>query len=193
MDFALTEEQEMLKNAAREFVKRHCPASFVREMGEDEKGYSPEMWQEMVKLGWMGCCFPEEYGGIGGNYLDLIVLVEELGRALMPSPFLPTVVHCGLPILAAGTNEQKQEFLPKIAQGEIIMSLALTEKSAGYRASGIQVRASSERDDFIIHGNKLFVTDAHVAHWLLCVTRTSESDNGEGGITLFWLMPKARA
>ena len=110
----------MLRKAAQEFGKKKCPKSFVRAMEKDEKGFSPELWKEMAELGWMGCCFPEEYGGIGGSFVDLIVLLEEFGRALLPSPFLPTVVHCGFPILFAGTEEQKREFLPKIASGELI-------------------------------------------------------------------------
>lgn len=192
MDFAFTEEQEMLKNAAREFVRRHCPTSFVREMERDERGYSQEMWQEMAELGWLGCCFPEEYGGIGGNYFDLIVLVEEFGRALIPAPFLPTVVYCGLPILSAGTEKQKEEFLPRIAQGEIRMSLALTEQNVSCRASGIHVQAKLDKDEYILHGNKLFVADAHAADWFLCVTRTREAEmEEEKGITLFLVDAKS--
>ena len=184
MDFAYTEEQEMLRKAAQDFVKRRCPKSFVRAMEKDEKGYSPELWKEMAELGWMGCCFPEEYGGIGGSFFDLTVLLEELGRGLLPSPFVPTVVHCGLPILFAGTEEQKREFLPKIAGGELIMTLAMTEGSGSFCASGITVGAKSEKDNYVIRGNKLFVVDAHVADWLLCVTRSKGAENKEDGISL---------
>ncbi len=184
MDFAYTEEQEMLRKAAQEFVKKRCPKSFVRAMEKDEKGFSPELWREMAELGWMGCCFPEEHGGIGGSFVDLIVLLEELGRALLPSPFLPTVVHCGFPILFAGTEEQKREFLPKIASGELIMTLAMTEESGSYQASGITVGAASEKDEYVIRGSKLFVVDAHVADWLLCVTRSKEAENKDDGISL---------
>ncbi len=98
------------------------------------------LWKGMADLGWMGLVFPEQYGGSGMTFLDLAVLIEELGRAIVPAPFLPTVVYCGLPILAAGTEEQKKQFLPKIAKGDMIMTLALTEPSATWDAGGIAVK-----------------------------------------------------
>ena len=191
MDFALSEEQEMLRKMSRDFLQNECPKSLVREMEEDEKGYSPELWKKMAELGWMGLVFPEEYGGEGLDFLDLTVLIEELGRALVPGPYLSTVVYCGLPILAAGTDEQKREFLPKIAKGDLILSLALTEPSATWDAAGVTVKATPEGDDFVISGTKLFISDAHVADCLLCVTRTKESGDAEDGITLFLVDAKS--
>ena len=137
MDFGFTEEQEMLKTVTRDFLERECPVTLVREMEEDEKGYSPDLWHKMAELGWLGLPFPEEYGGSDGSFLDLTILLEEMGRALLPGPFLPTVVLCGLPILAEGTEEQKRDFLPGIARGETILTMALTEPSATYTAEGI--------------------------------------------------------
>ncbi len=185
MDFALSEEQEMLRNSARDFLTKECPKTLVRQMETDEKGYSPGLWKGMADLGWMGLVFPEEYGGSGMTFLDLSILIEELGRALAPSPFLPSVVYCGLPIMAAGTEEQKKQFLPKIAKGEMIMTLALTEPSATWDAGGITVKANAEGDDFVISGTKLFVPDAHIASYLLVVARTKEGKHKEDGITLF--------
>ena len=178
MDFGLSEEQEMLRATARDFLERECPPSLVREMEEDEKGYSPELWRKMAELGWLGLVFPEGYGGSGGDFLDLTVLLEEMGRSLVPGPFVPTVVLCGLPILAAGTEEQKHDFLPRIAKGEAILTIALTEPSAGYTAEGIETRATLDNGDYIISGTKLFVPDAHIAQYLICVVRTGD------GITL---------
>ena len=178
MDFGLSEEQEMLKTTARDFLERECPISLVRDMEEDEKGYPPELWHKMAELGWLGLVFPEEYGGEGGDFLDLTVLLEEMGRSLVPSPFVPTVVLCGLPILAAGTEEQKHDFLPQIARGEAILTLALTEPSACYSAQGIEAKASPDNSDYIITGTKLFIPEAHIAQHLLCVVRTGD------GITL---------
>jgi len=191
MDFALSEEQEMLRKASRDFLENECPKSLVREMEEDEKGYSPELWKKMADLGWMGLVFPEEYGGEGLNFLDLMVLIEELGRALVPGPYLSTVAYCGLSILAAGTDEQKREILPRIAKGGVILSLALTEPSVTWDADGITVKAVPEGDDFVISGTKLFISDAHVADYLLCVTRTKESGDKEEGITLFLVDAKS--
>ena len=187
MDFTLSEEQEMLKTMARDFLADKCPKTLVKEMEEDEKGYSPDLWREMAELGWMGLVFPEEYGGSGMNFLDLSVLLEETGRACLPGPFFSTVVLGGLPILNAGSDEQKQEYLPKIANGEAIFTLALTEASATYDAASIAVKATADGDTFIINGTKLFVPDAHVADYLLCVARTNEQTAPENGITVFIL------
>lgn len=178
MDFGLSEEQEMLKATARDFLTKECPPSLVREMEKDEKGYSPHLWRKMAELGWLGLPFPAKYGGSDGSFLDLTVLLEEMGRALLPGPFLPTVVLGGLPILAAGTEDQKQEFLPRIARGETILTLALTESTASYNPKDIRVKAVLRNGYFTINGIKLFVPEAHVAHYLISVVRTTK------GITL---------
>jgi alkylation response protein AidB-like acyl-CoA dehydrogenase len=185
MDFSLNEEQEMLRKMARDFLANECPKSLVREMEEDETGYSPDLWKKMAELGWMGLAFPEQYGGEGMGFLDLAVLIEELGRAIVPGPYLPTVVHCGCPILAAGTEDQKKQLLGKIAKGEMIMTLALTEPSATWEPWGVETKAVAEGDNFVITGTKLFVSDAHVADYMLVVARTKEGPNPEEGITLF--------
>ena len=137
MDFALTEEQEMLKRQAQEFLENECPKTLVREMEEDEKGYSPELWDKIIELGWLGLPFPEKYDGMEMSFLDLTVVLEEMGRALVPGPFIPTVVLGGFSILEAGTEEQKRGLLPQIADGELIMTMALTEPSATYDARGL--------------------------------------------------------
>jgi alkylation response protein AidB-like acyl-CoA dehydrogenase len=191
MDFSLSEEQEMLRKMARDFLVNECPKSLVREMEQDEKGYSPELWKKMADLGWMGLVFPAEYGGEGMAFLDLAVLIEEIGRALVPGPYMSTVVYCGLPILDAGTDEQKKALLPKIARGELIATLALTEPSASWDPAGVETRATADGGDFVISGTKLFISDAHVADWLLCVARTKDSAKPENGITLFLVDAKS--
>ncbi len=185
MDFELGEEQVMLKTSARDFLENECPKKLVRDMMDDEKGYSPELWQKMAELGWQGLAFPEQYGGVGMSFLDLAVLLEEMGRALVPGPFVPTVVLAGRTILAAGSEEQKKESLTRIAGGEIIMTLALTEPSGGIEASDITVKATTAGNNFTINGTKLFVPDAHVADYIICAARTRDGANKEDGITLF--------
>ncbi len=185
MDYSLSEQQEMLKNAARDFLEKECPKSHVREMEKDDKGYAPELWRKMADLGWMGLVFPEEYGGSGLTPLEFAVLLEEMGRALVPAPFLSTVVCGGLTILRWGSAEQKQTLLPQIAKGELVMALALTEPAASYDPVDITVRATSEGDDYVISGTKLFVENAHVADYLICVARTAEATDPSDGITLF--------
>jgi len=180
MDLAFSEEQEMLKKMARDFLSKECPKTLVRQMEEDDKGYTPDLWAKMAELGWMGLAFPEAYGGGGGSFLDLAVLLEEQGRACLPGPFFSTVVLGGYTILEAGTEEQKKEFLPKISQGKEIITLALTEPSATYSAEGIELAATAEGDHEILNGTKLFVADAHVANHLIVAAKAAR-----GGITLF--------
>ena len=191
MDFSLSEEQEMLKKMARDFLADKCPKTLVREMQKDEVGYPPELWQEMAGLGWMGLVLPERYGGSGMAFLDLSVLLEEMGRACLPGPFFPTVVLGALPITDIGTEELKESYLPQIAGGEAIFTLALIESDAGLDASSISVRALADRDDYIISGTKLFVPDAHIADYLLCVARTGESIKAEDNITVFLVDAKS--
>jgi len=185
MDLGLSEPQEMLRKMARDFLATECPKSLVRQMEEDEKGYPVQLWQNMAKLGWMGLPFPEEYGGGGGSFLDLAILLEEMGRACLPGPFFSTVVLGGLMVADVGSEEQKQELLPPIAEGKMIMTLALTEPSGGYEAADIAVQAAAEKDQYVISGTKLFVTDAHVADWIICVARTGRGSQPQQGITLF--------
>jgi len=182
MKLTLTEEQEMLKKAACDFLADKCPKTFVKQMEESETGYSRELWQEMAELGWMGLAFPEKYGGGDMNFLDLAVLLEEMGRACLPGPFFSTVVTGGLPILDIGSEEQKQEYLPKLIRGEKIFTLALTEPGyQNYDASSVTVEANPDDGNYIINGTKLFVPDAHIADYLICVARTKP----ENGITIF--------
>jgi alkylation response protein AidB-like acyl-CoA dehydrogenase len=189
MDLGLDEQQELLKNFARDFLEKECPESLVRAMEEDEKGYSPELWQKMAQQGWMGLIIPEQYGGTGMNVCELVVLLEEFGRALVPGPFMPTVVLGGLPIMEAGTEEQKQQYLPKIASGELIMTMALTEPSAKWTADGVTLEAKKSGGDYVLNGTKLFVQDAHVTDMMVVVARTGGS--GEDGITLFLVDSKS--
>jgi len=182
MKLTLTEEQEMLKKTARDFLADKCPKTFVKQMEESETGYSRELWQEMAELGWMGLAFPEKYGGGDMNFLDLAMLLEEMGRACLPGPFFSTVALGGLPILDVGSEEQKQEYLPKLIRGEKIFTLALTEPGyQNYDASSVTVEATPDDGNYIINGTKLFVPDAHIADYLLCVARTKP----ENGITIF--------
>ncbi|MCH9036309.1 MAG: acyl-CoA/acyl-ACP dehydrogenase [Chloroflexi bacterium] len=185
MDLGLSEEQEMLRRTARELLEKECPKALVRDMEEDEKGYSPELWQKFAEQGFLGLPFSEEYGGTGFGFLDLMVLVEEFGRALVPGPYFYTVVLSGMAISEFGTEEQKKEYLPKIADGQAIMTFAHTEPSGRWDAGGVSVTGVADGDDFVLNGVKLFVPDAHVSDYLLVTARTKESDNPEDGITVF--------
>jgi len=185
MDFSFPEEQEMLRTLARDFLAEVCPKAKVRELEKDEKGYDPQIWHRMAELGWMGLVFPEEYGGAGAGFVELAVLMEEMGRNILPGPFFSTVALCALPMLEYGTAEQRAKFLPQIAKGEAIWALAFTESSGSYKALEIRFHASLEGEDYVLEGDKSFVSDAHIADYLLVVARTADEKDPEEGITLF--------
>lgn len=159
----------------------------VKQMAQDEKGYLPQLWHEMASLDWQGLVFPTEYGGVGGSFLDLVILLEEMGRALLPSPFFATVVLGGLAILEIGNKEQKEKYLPKVVSGDMLLTLAITEPSARYETDLITVKAVPHQAHFIINGTKLFVPYAHIANYLVCVTRIEDKANIKEGITTFIL------
>ena len=185
MEMGLTEIQQMLKSSAQEVLARECPTTLVREMEEDERGYPDELWRQMSSLGWTGVPFPEVYGGTGGDFLDLAVLLEEIGRSLAPSPYFPTVVLGGLTVLDAGTDAQKDDLLSRVCDGSGLMTLALTEASASFEAWGVETTATAEGNGYALNGTKLFVPDAHVADVMIVAARTAQGGNPENGITLF--------
>ena len=184
MDLGLNETQQMLKNSAREFLEAECPDTLVREMEEHERGYTPELWGKLAEQGWLGLIFPENYGGVGLSFLDLSVLLEEMGRSMLPGPFFSTVVLGGMAIMDAGSEEQKQEYLPRIAEGQIIVTLALTEPSARWEAAGVQLTATTSGDGYLLNGTKLFVPNGHISDYLVVAARTGDGDED---VTLFVL------
>jgi alkylation response protein AidB-like acyl-CoA dehydrogenase len=181
MDFKLSEDQEMLRSLAKDFLTKECPKAKVRELEADEKGYDPQMWEKMAGLGWLGLVFPEKYGGTGASFLDLVLLMEEIGRNILPGPFFSTAT-CALPILEYGDEELKAKFLPQIANGAAIWILALIETLGGYKASEIKTSARVEDREYVIEGTKLFVPNANIASHLLVAAQTGEGDKG---ITMF--------
>ena len=191
MNIDLSEEQAMLRASARDFLQKEMPKSLVRELEESELGYSPDIWRKMAELGWMGIVIPDEYGGMGWSFLDLVVLLEEMGRNIVPGPFLSTTVLGSLSIVLAGNEEQKKEFLPPIANGDMIIAFALTEPSASYDPSEITLSASAKDNGYVISGTKLFIEYAHIADYILCVARTKKGATPEDGITLFLVDAKS--
>ncbi|MFC1919562.1 acyl-CoA dehydrogenase family protein [Chloroflexota bacterium] len=184
MDFELTDEQKILARTGREFTKRFIPKTLVRELEDDPTGFRQEVWAEMALLGWTGWIIPEEYGGVGGSYPDLIALFEELGRACYLGPFSSSII-CTMAILKYGNEKQKREFLPKVASGEAIFVLAQSEPVAQTDRDVAQVKATRVSGGWTIEGTKLFVPYAHIANWFVCTAQTSE------GIALFLVDAKS--
>jgi alkylation response protein AidB-like acyl-CoA dehydrogenase len=185
MDFSLSEEQRMLKMTARRFCMKECPKTMVREMAGDKRGYLPGLWQKMADLGWLGLIFPTKYEGVGGSFLDLVILLEEMGGALMPGPFFSTVVLGGLIILEAGNEQQKESFLPKVANGEILLTLAITEPNARNEMDSITAEAQLHDSDFILEGVKVLVPYGHVADYIVCIARTRKEGKLSEGVSVF--------
>ncbi len=190
MDFGFSEDQEMLRQSARDFLGKECPMTLVRKLMEDESGHSPELWKKMSDLGWLGLILPEEYGGVGLGFVDLVVVLEEMGRVVLPGPFLSTVVLAGLAIAESGSAEQKKKYLPRIAAGELVATLALIEPSGRWDAEGIAATATPDGDGWKLDGTKLFVPDGHVAE-LLVVAARKPGSKGNDGVSLFVVDAKA--
>lgn len=177
MDLTLSEDQKLIQETARDFLEGACPSDHVREMEGDPRGYSPELWREMAELGWMGAAFPEEHGGSGYGFLDLCLLIEEQGRVRLPSPFLSTVVLCGLAVERFGSDEQKAEHLPAIAAGERVLAWAETDPVTA--EWGEPATAAADGDGFVLDGVKLFVPYAGAADHLLVAARTGGGSDEE--------------
>ena len=185
MDLDLTKEQNLLKRSAQDFLKKESPPSLIMELKDDERGYPQSLWDKMVDLGWMGVMIPEKYGGIGGSFLDLCILLEAMGAACCPVPFFSTVVLGGAAILLAGTDRQRQVFLPKIASGDLILTLATTEPGSWYGVSNITMSAAQKEDDYTLNGTKLFVENGQIADYIICLARTAASPSSAKGLALF--------
>ncbi len=190
IEIPLKEEQVMLRKMARDFLTVECPKKFVRQMMADDVGHSPELWKKMAGLGWQGLVFPEQYGGSAMTFRDLSILLEEMGRAVLPGPFYSTVILVGLPILDFGTEAQKKEFLSKIANGDIVCTLAALEESGDLYADDLHMKAVKRGNEYILNGSKLFVNDAKAADYMLVAARTRRTSNPEDGITLFMVKAK---
>ncbi|MSQ28776.1 MAG: acyl-CoA dehydrogenase [Dehalococcoidia bacterium] len=190
MDLGLNEMQEMLRRTARAFFENECPKSVVRQAEQDERGYSPELWRKIAAQGWTGMTLPAEYGGGGASFLDLALFYEEVGRALAPVPYLDVALSAFL-LQELGSEQQKREWLPQLASGNLIATVALVEPAASYDADSIHLTASSQGPDYVLNGVKLFISNAHIADRMLVVARTKESANPEDGLTVFLVDPHA--
>jgi alkylation response protein AidB-like acyl-CoA dehydrogenase len=182
MDFAFSEEQEMLRSSTRDFLAKECSSKVVRKLMEASDAYDQGLWKKIAELGWTGLGIPEQYGGVG-TFLDLIVVLEEAGRALMPGPFFATMGLAVPALIEAGTEAQKKEVLGAIAQGSARATLALTEPSGRWDAGSVTLSAKPSGGGWKLDGVKLFVPDAEAADYMVVAARTR--GEGEDGISLF--------
>ncbi len=187
-----TEEQEMLRAAARDFLEKECTDSVLKVIENSGLGYSPDLWKKIADLGWLGLVYPEEYGGAEMNLVDLSIIYEEFGRAMFPSPYTSTVVLGGMTILKAGNDAQKTSVLSKIAAGNEIIALIIDEPELGSTdiASSlglVTIKTIKSGDDYILEGSKQFVQHAGISGKYLVPAITSDTGNPEESITLFLL------
>jgi alkylation response protein AidB-like acyl-CoA dehydrogenase len=192
MDIGFSEEQELLRDTARKFLDSECPTQFVRRMMDTDAAVTDEFWQQLAENGWLGIAYSEAEGGSGLGLVDLVVLMEEIGRAVMPGPYPATVLLGGAAIAMAGSPEQRREWLPRIAAGTIKATLALTEPNARWDAAGITATAREARGGFTLTGAKMFVPDAQLADVLVVAARSRDGSTMEDGVSLF-LVPKDMA
>jgi alkylation response protein AidB-like acyl-CoA dehydrogenase len=192
MDIGFSEEQELLRETARKFLDGECTTRVVREMMATEAAVTPDFWRRLGENGWLGIVFPEQDGGSGLGLVDLVVLMEEIGRAVMPGPFPATVLLGGAVIAEAGSAAQRREWLPRIADGEAKATLAATEPNARWDAAGITAAARATGAGYALSGTKMFVPDAHLADVLVVAARSRDGSTMEDGVSLF-LVPKDAA
>ncbi len=188
MDLDFTDEHEMLREMVRAVCTEHSPVEVVRALEDDPKGYPDELWKQLVELGLVGILIPEAFGGQGQSLLEAAIVYEEFGRALAPTPHFHSAVLSAGAILAAGSDEQKQAWLPGIANGERILTPAWLEPRRGFGPKGVQLRAEASGDDFLLSGTKMHVNFATAADRLVVLARTGDE---EGAIELFLVDPSA--
>jgi alkylation response protein AidB-like acyl-CoA dehydrogenase len=174
VDFDFSAEQYTLRDEARRFLEQQCPTSHVREFVDDPSGWSRPLWKQMADLGWMGLPFPEDVGGLGQSFLDLVLLLGELGRAVAPVPFLSSVAMAGQTILRHGSAEQRARYLPGIAAGERIAALAVAEAAGSYDEAGVETRAEQEGGAWRLTGEKRYVLDAPAADLFVVAARAPD-------------------
>ena len=189
MDIEFSEEQVMLRESARRFLETECTTQFVRQRMADPAAVTDEFWRKLVEQGWLGIVYPVGEGGSGLALVDLVVLMEEMGRTVMPGPFLSTVLLGGAAIAEAGAPAQRRQWLPQIVAGSAKAALAWTEPNLRWDAAGITLRAREAGGGFTLSGTKLFVGDAHLADILIIAARTRDGSTMEDGVSLF-LVPK---
>jgi alkylation response protein AidB-like acyl-CoA dehydrogenase len=178
MDFDFDQDQLMLRDSVREYLRNECPPEFVRSMSEHPLGYSKEMWKGMAELDWLGLTFPEEYGGLGLGMVELALVLEEMGRAVFPGPYFASVVLAGAALMMSGSPAQKSKYLSAIAKGDLVATFGMLEESVDWRAGSVRMSAEEKGGGYVLNGMKRFVPFAHAADLIIVPARTSDRDEG---------------
>ena len=192
MNFALSEEQQMLQSMAKEFVSRESSLRRIRDLRTDETGFSQALWKKMAELGWLGMMFPEGVGGQEMGMVETVVVMEELGRGLMPEPMLSTVLMGGMALAQAGSAAQQKQWLPRIVEGQSVFSLAYLERQSRYDPFDVSATAKRQGSNWVLSGEKVFVPDAAQAERIVVTARTDGGRRDREGVAMFLVDPKAK-
>ena len=193
MEFGFTQEQQMLRESVRKFMKKECTREYIRACSDNDR-FPHELYDKMAAQGWMGIPFPEKYGGAGLGPMELAIFLEEAGYGWYGAgtSYFTTVVLGAYNIMTYGTEAQKDEFLPSVVAGKTKLAFALSEPNVGSDAAAVELFAEERGDHFVLNGQKMFTTNAHVADQIVTVTRTIRNpEKKHNGITIFLIDAKS--
>jgi alkylation response protein AidB-like acyl-CoA dehydrogenase len=185
MNFDLTEEQQILVDSVAKFVKNDSPVERFRKLRESERGWDPSTWAQMGEMGWLGVPFPEEHGGFGGRFVDLALILEQLGRGLVPEPLIPSVVLAGGLLSRLGTEAQREAFLLPMIEGRTSLALAYAERQSRYDLADCRTTAKKSGAGFVLDGHKTWVLNGHAADQIVVVARSAGDPRDAQGLSLF--------
>ena len=185
MNFDLTEEQQMIQDQAAKFVANESPVDRFRKLREDEIGWDKAMWAKMAEQGWLSIAIPEEQGGFGGTFLDMAIILEQLGRGLVPEPIIASAVLAGGILSDLGTEAQRDAFLSPMIEGSTSLAFAYAEKQSRYNLNDCATKAEKSGDGFTISGEKVWVLNGHAADQIIVAARTAGGQFDDSGLSLF--------
>jgi alkylation response protein AidB-like acyl-CoA dehydrogenase len=185
MDFELSADQKMLRDTAATFAKKESPITRFRALREDELGFDRAVWKKMGELGWLGIALPEAAGGLGLSFVDLALVIEQLGVTLVPEPILASVVLAGMTVALAGDDAQKEQILGPMIAGDQTLALAYAERASRYDIQWVETSATKKGDGYTLSGEKVFVLGGHAAETLIVSARTSGKSGDRSGVSLF--------
>jgi alkylation response protein AidB-like acyl-CoA dehydrogenase len=186
MNFELTTDQKLLVETVRGFVQRESPPDRLRKLREDNIGWSKDLWRKMGDLGWLALPFPEQFGGLGQSFVEVALVLEQLGTSVVPEPYLPSIVLAGMLLADVGTDAQREEWLPRVAAGEAVLACAYAERNSRFDPGNVETRATREGGEYVLTGEKRFVLAGNAADAFLVTANTGN------GISLF-LVPRTAA
>ena len=192
-DFGLTDEQRMMRESLLKLAARHLPNERIREL-DRTGGWPTEAYQALARDGWLGLIYPERYGGLGGSYKDLVVLLETLSYhyACLGTTYMTSPIYAGLQVLHNGTEELRQDYMVPMLRGELYFAFALTEPQTGSDAAAIRTHAVRRGDEYVLNGQKWFITSAHVADHLVVVVKTDpQASPPHSGFSMLFVDAKA--